>query len=66
VVVDYLLKALQFSRSPKERTDAAALLLAYGFGKPVQPTELVGDGGGPVVFRVEYADPNADLDDHPA
>jgi hypothetical protein len=56
VVVEYLLKTLQYSRSPKERTDAATLLLAYGFGKPVQPTEHLGEGGGPIVFRVEYAD----------
>jgi hypothetical protein len=58
VVVDYLLKTLQYSRSPKERTDAATLLLAYGFGKPVQPTEITGEGGNPVemVFRVVYAD----------
>jgi hypothetical protein len=64
VVVDYLLKTLQYSRSPKERTDAATLLLAYGFGKPVQPTEITGEGGNPVemVFRVVYED-RADAED---
>lgn len=56
VVVDYLLKTLQYSRSPKERTDAAALLLAYGYGKPVQPAELTGAEGGALVFRVVYED----------
>lgn len=58
VVVAYLLKTLQYSRSPKERTDAATLLLAYGFGKPVQPTEVTGQDGAPVemVFRVVYED----------
>ena len=56
VVVDYLLKTLQYSRSPKERTDAATLLLAYGFGKPIQPTELTGTEGGPITFRVVYED----------
>ena len=55
-VVDYLLEAMTHSRSGKERIDAATLLLAYGFGKPVQPTEHFGEGGGPVIFRVEYAD----------
>jgi hypothetical protein len=65
VVVDYLLKTLQYSRSPKERTDAATLLLAYGFGKPVQPTEITGEGGNPVemVFRVVYEDREAPGDD---
>lgn len=65
VVVDYLLKTLQYSRSPKERTDAATLLLAYGFGKPVQPTEITGEGGNPVelVFRVVYEDREALGDD---
>jgi hypothetical protein len=53
---------LQYSRSPKERTDAATLLLAYGFGKPVQPTEITGEGGKPVemVFRVVYEDQEFD------
>src|SRR6188768_3908335 len=63
VVVDYLLKTLQYSRSPKERTDAAALLLAYGYGKPVQPAELTGDAGGAIVFRVVYEDREALGDD---
>lgn len=56
VVVDYLLEAMQRSRSGKERIDAATLLLAYGFGKPVQPTELTGAEGGAMVFRIVYED----------
>jgi hypothetical protein len=63
VVVDYLLKTLQYSRSPKERTDAAALLLAYGYGKPVQPQELTGGEGGAIVFKVVYEDREALGDD---
>lgn len=55
-IVEYLLHAVEHSRSGKERIDAATLLLAYGFGKPVQPTEHLGEGGGPIIFRVEYAD----------
>ena len=63
VVVEYLLKTLQYSRSPKERTDAAALLLAYGYGKPVQPQELTGGEGGAIVFKVVYEDREALGDD---
>lgn len=63
VVVDYLLKTLQYSRSPKERTDAAALLLAYGYGKPVQPAELTGADAGAIVFKVVYEDREALGDD---
>jgi hypothetical protein len=49
---------MQRSRSGKERIDAATLLLAYGFGKPVQPAEVTGADGNPVeiVFRVVYED----------
>lgn len=55
-ICDYLIGAMLTSRSPKERTDAATLLLAYGFGKPVQPAEITGEGGGAVTFRVVYED----------
>ena len=58
ILVDYLLDAVQNSRSGKERVDAATLLLAYGFGKPVQPVDF-GDGDGTpaeIVFRVVYED----------
>jgi hypothetical protein len=58
VLVDYLLDAVQHSRSSKERIDAATLLLAYGFGKPVQPVDFADADGKPaeVVFRVVYED----------
>jgi hypothetical protein len=52
LIVDYLLNAVAHSRSPKERIDAATLLLAYGFGKPVQPAEISGPGGGPLPLTV--------------
>jgi hypothetical protein len=38
------------------RMEAAKELLDRGFGKPIQATEHMGEGGGPVIFRVEYAD----------
>jgi hypothetical protein len=61
VLLDYLLGALQ-SRSPRERIDAATLLLAYAYGKPVQPTELTGEEGGAITFRVVYEDRSLDDD----
>lgn len=54
-VVDYLLEAMRHSRSGKERIDAATLLLAYGFGKPMQPTEVTGADGGPIEHALTVA-----------
>lgn len=58
ILVDYLLDAVQHSKSGKERIDAATLLLAYGFGKPVQPVDFANEDGKPaeIVFRVVYED----------
>lgn len=36
---------------------AAAMVLAYLYGKPVDRVENSGDGGGPLKIVVEYADP---------
>ena len=33
---------------------AATLLMAYGYGKPIETKQLTGEGGGPVVLRVKY------------
>lgn len=64
-VVDFLVQVL---RNDKEalgttrdvslmwRMEAAKELLDRGFGKPIQATEHTGEGGGPLIFRVEYAD----------
>lgn len=62
LVLEYLLDAVQHSRSGKERIDAATLLLAYAYGKPVQPTELTGEEGGAITFRVVYEDRDLDGD----
>lgn len=38
-----------------ERHESRKLLLAYIFGKPTEKHEVGGEGGGPIVVRVEYA-----------
>lgn len=60
-VVTYLVEAMRHSRSSKERIDAATLLLAYAYGKPVQPTDVTADIAGLVTVRVVYE--GAQIDD---
>lgn len=60
-VVTYLVETMRHSRSARERIDAATLLLAYAYGKPVQPTDVTADLGGAVTVRVVYE--GAQIDD---
>lgn len=36
--------------------EAWAKLMAYAYGKPRQPVDVAGEGGGPLVIKFVYAD----------
>jgi hypothetical protein len=40
----------------KAAVSAGTLLLAYSVGKPTEKHEHSGDGGGPIILKVEYAE----------
>lgn len=48
VIVDLLLDRMLNGRGDHSRIEAAALLLAYAYGKPTQPLEHSGPDGGPI------------------
>jgi hypothetical protein len=48
VIVDVLLDRMLHGRGDRSRIEAAALLLAYAYGKPTQPLEHSGPDGGPI------------------
>lgn len=41
----------------KAAVSASSLLLAYTYGKPTEKHEHGGEGGGPIVLKVVYAQP---------
>jgi hypothetical protein len=43
----------------KAAVSAASLLLGYTYGKPTEKHEHSGNGGGPIVLKVTYADTNS-------
>ena len=47
----------QVQAAKNGNTKAAALVLAYLYGKPVDRIESTGEEGGPMKIQVEYADP---------
>jgi hypothetical protein len=57
-----LVKIATAGRSEPARVMAANSLLDRGWGKPVQPTELSGKGGGPIEIADVTDDPRPPLD----
>ena len=43
-------------QAKKGNVQAAALLLAYAYGKPTEKHEHAGADGGPLVLKIVYAD----------
>src|SRR5262245_61595650 len=52
-LVEFLVDRMLRGRTDQARIQAAALLLAYGFGKPVQQLEVSGPGGRRIVIGYE-------------
>lgn len=53
-IVDFYLKVVKDKeQETSDRITAARLILEYGYGKPKQQTEIVGENEGPVRLIVE-------------